>query len=82
MITIVPDAAGTPDGLAIRTESRFGVQWAGKLRGTEANVRFRQARESDALDLACLIDSASRGLALLFDALDDDAVVQRTNLHA
>jgi ribosomal protein S18 acetylase RimI-like enzyme len=29
-----------------------------------ANVRFRQARESDALDLACLIDSASRGLAL------------------
>jgi ribosomal protein S18 acetylase RimI-like enzyme len=29
-----------------------------------ANVRFRQAQESDALDLACLIDSASRGLAL------------------
>jgi ribosomal protein S18 acetylase RimI-like enzyme len=29
-----------------------------------ANVRLRQARESDALDLACLIDSASRGLAL------------------
>jgi ribosomal protein S18 acetylase RimI-like enzyme len=29
-----------------------------------ANVRFRQARESDAGDLACLIDSASRGLAL------------------
>jgi ribosomal protein S18 acetylase RimI-like enzyme len=28
-----------------------------------ANVRFRQAQESDALDLACLIDSASRGLA-------------------
>jgi ribosomal protein S18 acetylase RimI-like enzyme len=28
------------------------------------DVRFRQARESDALDLACLIDSASRGLAL------------------
>jgi ribosomal protein S18 acetylase RimI-like enzyme len=29
-----------------------------------ANVRLRQAQESDALDLACLIDSASRGLAL------------------
>jgi GNAT superfamily N-acetyltransferase len=29
-----------------------------------ANARFRQARESDALDLACLIDCASRGLAL------------------
>jgi ribosomal protein S18 acetylase RimI-like enzyme len=29
-----------------------------------ANLRFRQAQESDALDLACLIDSASRGLAL------------------
>jgi ribosomal protein S18 acetylase RimI-like enzyme len=28
------------------------------------NVRFRQAQEADALDLACLIDSASRGLAL------------------
>ncbi len=28
------------------------------------NVRFRQAQESDASDLACLIDSASRGLAL------------------
>jgi ribosomal protein S18 acetylase RimI-like enzyme len=27
-------------------------------------VRFRQAQESDALDLVCLIDSASRGLAL------------------
>jgi ribosomal protein S18 acetylase RimI-like enzyme len=31
-----------------------------------ANVRFRQAQESDALDLACLIDSASRGLVLWF----------------
>jgi ribosomal protein S18 acetylase RimI-like enzyme len=29
-----------------------------------ADVRFRQARESDAVDLACLIDCASRGLAL------------------
>jgi ribosomal protein S18 acetylase RimI-like enzyme len=29
-----------------------------------ANIRFRQAQESDALDLVCLIDSASRGLAL------------------
>ena len=29
-----------------------------------ANVRLRQAQESDALDLVCLIDSASRGLAL------------------
>jgi len=29
-----------------------------------ADVRFRQAQESDALDLVCLIDSASRGLAL------------------
>jgi ribosomal protein S18 acetylase RimI-like enzyme len=31
-----------------------------------AHVRFRQAQESDALDLACLIDSASRGLVLWF----------------
>jgi ribosomal protein S18 acetylase RimI-like enzyme len=31
-----------------------------------ANVRFRQAQESDALDLAFLIDSASRGLVLWF----------------
>jgi ribosomal protein S18 acetylase RimI-like enzyme len=30
----------------------------------KANVRFRQAQDSDALDLVCLIDSASRGLAL------------------
>jgi ribosomal protein S18 acetylase RimI-like enzyme len=29
-----------------------------------ANLRFRPAQESDALDLVCLIDSASRGLAL------------------
>jgi hypothetical protein len=29
-----------------------------------ANLLFRQARESDAPDLVCLIDSASRGLAL------------------
>jgi ribosomal protein S18 acetylase RimI-like enzyme len=29
-----------------------------------ATVRFRQAQGSDALDLVCLIDSASRGLAL------------------
>jgi ribosomal protein S18 acetylase RimI-like enzyme len=29
-----------------------------------AGIQFRQARDSDALDLACLIDSASRGLAL------------------
>jgi ribosomal protein S18 acetylase RimI-like enzyme len=28
------------------------------------NVRFRRAQQSDAADLACLIDSASRGLAL------------------
>jgi ribosomal protein S18 acetylase RimI-like enzyme len=27
-------------------------------------IRFRSARESDTLDLVCLIDSASRGLAL------------------
>jgi ribosomal protein S18 acetylase RimI-like enzyme len=35
-----------------------------KIRTMNANVRFRRAQESDALDLACLIDSASRGLAL------------------
>ena len=35
-----------------------------------ANLRFRRARESDVLDLVCLIDSASRGLALwLWSAL-------------
>jgi hypothetical protein len=28
------------------------------------NVRFRQAQESDASDLICLIDSASRGLVM------------------
>jgi ribosomal protein S18 acetylase RimI-like enzyme len=42
----------------------MGVQWARKLGHMGPNVRFRQARESDALDLACLIDCASRGLAL------------------
>ena len=64
MISIAPDGAGTPNGLSTRTDSRFGVQWAGKSGDMRANVRFRQARESDALDLACLIDCASRGLAL------------------
>jgi ribosomal protein S18 acetylase RimI-like enzyme len=39
---------------------------AGKLEDVRANARFRPARESDVLDLACLIDCASRGLALWF----------------
>jgi ribosomal protein S18 acetylase RimI-like enzyme len=38
----------------------------------KADLQFRQARESDALDLACLIDSASRGVALwLWSTLRD-----------
>ena len=63
MTSIAPDGAGT-HGLSTRTDSPFGVQWAGELVDMRANVRFRQARKSDALDLACLIDCASRGLAL------------------
>ena len=63
MTSIATDDADT-DGVSTRTDSRFGVQWAGELVDMRANVRFRQARESDALDLACLIDCASRGLAL------------------
>jgi ribosomal protein S18 acetylase RimI-like enzyme len=66
LISIATDGTGTPNGLSTRTDSRFGVQSAGKLGRTPANVRFRHARESDAIDLACLIDGASRGLALWF----------------
>lgn len=64
MSSIAPDGAGTPNGLSTHTDPRFGVRSAGKLGNMQENVRFRQARESDALDLACLIDCASRGLAL------------------
>lgn len=64
MISIAPDSAGTHNGLSARTDSPFGMQSPGKLGNKRTKVRFRQARESDALDLACLIDCASRGLAL------------------
>ena len=64
MISIATDYADTPTGVSTRTDSHFGVQSVRKLGRTPANVRFRHARESDAIDLACLIDCASRGLAL------------------
>ena len=64
MISIAPDGAGTPNGLSTHSDSCFGVQSAEKLGELRSRARFRQARESDALDLACLIDCASRGLAL------------------
>jgi ribosomal protein S18 acetylase RimI-like enzyme len=64
LISIAPDSAGTHNGLSARTDSPFGMQSPGKLGNKRTKVRFRQARESDALDLACLIDCASRGLAL------------------
>jgi ribosomal protein S18 acetylase RimI-like enzyme len=64
LISIAPHGAGTHNGLSARTDSPFGMQSPGKLGNKRTKVRFRQARESDALDLACLIDCASRGLAL------------------
>jgi ribosomal protein S18 acetylase RimI-like enzyme len=64
LISIAPNGAGTHNGLPARTESPFGMQSPEKLGNKRTMVRFRQARESDALDLACLIDCASRGLAL------------------
>jgi ribosomal protein S18 acetylase RimI-like enzyme len=64
MTSIGHDGADNSGGLSTRADSLFGVQWTRNLGHMGANVRFRQARESDALDLACLIDCASRGLAL------------------
>jgi ribosomal protein S18 acetylase RimI-like enzyme len=64
LISIAPDGAGTPNGLSMRSDSCFGVQSAEKLGELRSRARLRQARVSDALDLACLIDCASRGLAL------------------
>lgn len=62
MTSIVSDVADTGDGVSPRVGPVFGAEWAReKMRTT---LRFRQARESDAVDLACLIDCASRGLAL------------------
>jgi ribosomal protein S18 acetylase RimI-like enzyme len=55
--------AFTPDGLLARADFLLG-QSARKFGPLRANVRFRHAREFDVLDLTCLIDSASRGLAL------------------
>lgn len=45
---------------AAMSRPHHSVRWA----TMSVNVRFRQAQDSDVLDLACLIDSASRGLAL------------------
>jgi ribosomal protein S18 acetylase RimI-like enzyme len=64
MTNIAREGAAIPEGLSRRPDFPMGVQWSRKLGHLRANVRFRQARESDALDLACLIDCASRGLAL------------------
>jgi ribosomal protein S18 acetylase RimI-like enzyme len=64
MTSIGRDGAGDSGGLSTRADSLFGVQCARNLGHMRAHVRFRQARESDAVDLACLIDCASRGLAL------------------
>jgi ribosomal protein S18 acetylase RimI-like enzyme len=44
--------------------ARCGAVGRETMGTMNANVRFRRAQESDASDLACLIDSASRGLAL------------------
>ena len=64
MAIIGGDGAVDSGGLAPRSDCLFGLQWTRSLGDLRAHVRFRQARESDAVDLACLIDSASRGLAL------------------
>jgi ribosomal protein S18 acetylase RimI-like enzyme len=55
-----------PDRVDTRFLARYPayVEWRENMGHMQANARFRQARESDALDLACLIDCASRGLAL------------------
>lgn len=64
MTSIGRDGAGILDGPPKRADPSSGVRRARDLAKRPADVRFRQARESDALDLACLIDCASRGLAL------------------
>ena len=66
MTSIGRDDAGILDGPRERADVFSGVWRASDLGNRRANVRFRQARESDALDLSCLIDCASRGLALWF----------------
>lgn len=58
------DGAGILDVPRPRADPAADVRGASGLRNHRANVRFRRARQSDALDLACLIDCASRGLAL------------------
>jgi ribosomal protein S18 acetylase RimI-like enzyme len=58
------DLAATTDGVSSRVGPLPGVQWARESERVRTKVRFRHARESDAVDLACLIDCASRGLAL------------------
>jgi hypothetical protein len=55
---------GIPDSVSPLVGPLFGSQRAGALGRVRVNVRFRRARESDAVDLACLIDCVSRGLAL------------------
>lgn len=54
--------AATAAGVSPRVAPLSDAEEAGEHM--RATLQFRQARESDALDLACLIDCASRGLAL------------------
>jgi ribosomal protein S18 acetylase RimI-like enzyme len=61
MSSIGRDFAAIAPGVSPSVGS-LSREWAREdMRGS---LRFRRARESDAVDLACLIDSASRGLAL------------------
>jgi ribosomal protein S18 acetylase RimI-like enzyme len=64
MTGISRDLAATSEGVSPRIGLLHGEQWTRRSGRMRANVRFRRARESDAVDLACLIDCASRGLAL------------------
>lgn len=64
MTSMGRDVAGTCDGVSPRVGLLFGAPWPGGSAHMRTHVRFRQARKSDAVDLACLIDCASRGLAL------------------
>ena len=64
MTSICRDLAAPYDRFSPRISPLFGENRASRLGRVRANVRFRQARASDAVDLACLIDCASRGLAL------------------
>jgi ribosomal protein S18 acetylase RimI-like enzyme len=64
MTSIGRDVAGYSGRLLARTDSLCDVQWTRNSGQMRSHLRFRQAREEDAVHLACLIDCASRGLAL------------------